>query len=78
MLALRETPADGCEDVNGLIDGHIQQTARRIEELTQLLPDLKALRRACNGGHAARRCAIIAELGVSKGRAIKRRRPVRR
>lgn len=74
LLALRADPARGCEDVNGLVDGHIEQTQRRIEELTRLLADLRALRRACSDDRTAHTCEIIAELATAKRRAVRRPR----
>lgn len=44
LIALRESPAQDCGEVNALLDEHIGHVAHRIRELRALEKDLKSLR----------------------------------
>ena len=47
LIALRESPAQDCGEVNALLDEHIGHVAHRIRELRALEKDLKSLRARC-------------------------------
>ena len=55
LLALRESPAQDCGDINTLLDEHIGHVAQRIRKLRALEADLKALRARCGSGQSANR-----------------------
>ena len=59
LIALRESPAQDCGDVNALLDEHIGHVAQRIRELRALEKDLKALRARCTAPHALADCGIL-------------------
>lgn len=59
LIALRESPAQDCGDVNALLDDHIGHVAQRIRELRALEKDLKALRARCTAPHALADCGIL-------------------
>ena len=59
LIALRESPAQDCGEVNDLLDAHIGHVAHRIRELKMLEKDLKALRARCATPNALSDCGII-------------------
>lgn len=59
LIALRESPAQDCGEVNDLLDAHIGHVAHRIRELKMLEKDLKALRARCATPHALSDCGIL-------------------
>lgn len=63
LLQLRDRPEDNCEEVNALLDGHIDHVVRRIEELQALERQLRELRSRCQQAQAARDCRILQSLG---------------
>lgn len=65
LLSFRDTPSASCGEVNALLDEHIQHVGERIEELTMLQKQLKALRRQCRTVQKAEHCEILK--GLSRG-----------
>jgi Cd(II)/Pb(II)-responsive transcriptional regulator len=59
LIALRESPAQDCGEVNALLDEHIGHVAHRIRELRALEKDLKSLRARCAAPHALADCGIL-------------------
>ena len=59
LIALRESPAQDCGEVNALLDEHIGHVAHRIRELRALEKDLKSLRARCASPHALADCGIL-------------------
>lgn len=59
LIALRESPAQDCGEVNALLDEHIGHVAHRIRELRALEKDLKALRARCAAPHPLAECGIL-------------------
>ena len=59
LIALRESPAQDCGEVNALLDEHIGHVAHRIRELRALEQDLKALRARCATPHPLAECGIL-------------------
>jgi Cd(II)/Pb(II)-responsive transcriptional regulator len=62
LLRFKDQPQTTCEEVNVLIDEHINHVATRIRELRQLDKQLKALRAQCSGIKEAANCGILAVL----------------
>ena len=82
LLRLRNSPADGCGDVNTLLDEHLGHVTRRIKELKGLERELKALRARCASESDAAHCGILSELasaplGKKAGEAVTRNGPPR-
>ena len=77
LIALRESPAADCGEVNALLDDHIDHVAQRIRELRALQKDLQALRARCTSPHALAECGILDGLdraaAVAPARAPRRR-----
>jgi len=59
LIALRESPAQDCGEINALLDAHIGHVAHRIRELKMLEKDLKALRARCATPNALSDCGIL-------------------
>lgn len=68
LLALNSTPGAQCEEVNRMMDAHIQQVEDRIAELTQLRAQLKALRRSCSSERTIAQCGILQTLSADQQR----------
>ena len=66
LLNLRDSPQDQCENVNALIDEHIEHVNARITSLQALQTQLLDLRQRCSDG-APDHCGILDRLEVSGG-----------
>ena len=62
LLAFRGEPNEKCDDVNQLLDEHIDHVAVRIVELKTLKRQLTALRNKCRAVKAIASCGIIQTL----------------
>ena len=62
LLRLRDGPEESCDEVNLVLDGHIEQIGLRIADLTVLQTQLVALRSQCQAGLAVKNCGILKEL----------------
>lgn len=64
LLESRDNPNQNCDEVNVLLDGHIQQVEARMETLLQLKQRLVVLRNTCTGARAVESCGILHGLSV--------------
>jgi len=62
LLALNRSPSTQCDDVNQMIDSHIQDVEGRIQELNTLRQQLKSLRNSCSNNRTVEQCGILANL----------------
>ena len=62
LIDLKQSPNSECEDVNNVVDTHIQQVSKRIEELQHLQKQLKTLRRKCKNNQKVKNCGILHDL----------------
>ncbi len=62
VQTLIHSPNEQCNDVNRMIDSHIVQVEERIQELTKLCSQLKALRGQCSDEKTVEQCGILREL----------------
>ena len=58
LLTFAAQPDQSCEQVNGLLDGHIDLVKQRIQALKALEKQLVSLRNTC-GGDVSQPCAIL-------------------
>lgn len=65
LIALRESPAQDCGDVNALLDEHIGHVAERVRELRALEAQLRALRARCRESQDTEHCGILNELSAT-------------
>ena len=56
LLALIDDPQQSCEQVNRLIDEHIEHVQTRISNLLQLQQQLQTLRQRCSSGQGVQQC----------------------
>jgi Cd(II)/Pb(II)-responsive transcriptional regulator len=68
LLSFRDAPDESCNQVNLLLDKHIDHVSQRIRELQALQKQLKALRSTCHSAQAAKDCEILQTLGNTDGR----------
>jgi len=61
LLAIKDSEKS-CEEVNALLDSHIQHVADRISELRRLREQLQMLRDQCGTVRRGKDCAILKEL----------------
>lgn len=71
LLAYHDAPDRKCDEVNTLLDEHIDHVARRIVELKALEREMKELRAQCRAVRTARDCGIMQSLGRDLGRRAK-------
>jgi Cd(II)/Pb(II)-responsive transcriptional regulator len=62
LLSLKSSPGAQCDEVNRMMEAHIQQVETRIRELMQLNGQLKSLRRHCSDQQTVERCGILQSL----------------
>lgn len=62
LLELKDNPDARCGEVDALLDEHLDHVRHRVEELTLLASQLRAIRDQCGTNQAARDCGILNEL----------------
>lgn len=62
LLELNRSPETQCEDVNQMIDSHIGQVERRIQELQLLRGQLISLHESCSTNRTVEECGILHNL----------------
>ena len=65
LLHFKDSPQEGCAEVNALLDEHIGHVAERIRELRQLERQLRALREQCAVPRDAAHCGILGGLSTT-------------
>jgi Cd(II)/Pb(II)-responsive transcriptional regulator len=66
LLTLKRSPNAQYDEVNRMIEVHIQQVESRIRELTQLNEMLKALRGRCSDQRTIEQCGILQTLSSNQ------------
>jgi Cd(II)/Pb(II)-responsive transcriptional regulator len=66
LLALKRSPGAQCDEVNRIMDAHIQLVEARIRELIQLNKQLKALRGHCSNERTVAQCGILQSLSSNQ------------
>lgn len=62
ILHLSETPEADCDDINAILDKHLEQVRTRQAMLMQLEQQLQALRAQCHVHNRAADCGILKDL----------------
>ena len=62
LIELNRTPGTQCDDVNMIIDNHIDQVELRINELENLRRHLKSLSASCSNNRTIEQCGILQSL----------------
>lgn len=55
-------PDLACDEINAMLDRHLEQTALQIQALQRLQAQLQTLRDACHSQMTARQCGILKNL----------------
>ena len=69
LLALADSPAQGCGPINAVFDQHLAHVDERIRELTQLREQLATLRRQCTSEQPMDACGILQGLAAMESEA---------
>lgn len=64
LIELNQQPEMQCDDVNKMVDSHIEQVVLRIKELKYLQKKLKLLRSSCVNNSTVKVCGILQTLSV--------------
>lgn len=64
LLSFRDAPETSCEEVNALLDAHIEHVADRIADLRRLRQQLQDLRNQCDSVRQGKDCAILKGLAA--------------
>ena len=70
LLQFKDALEENCEQVNDLLDEHIEHVATRISELKILQKDLKALRAQCTSDRTALECGILSRLDEASSQSL--------
>ncbi|MDR7089774.1 Cd(II)/Pb(II)-responsive transcriptional regulator [Cellvibrio fibrivorans] len=62
LIRYQATPEKACEEINHIVDTHVQEVDARIAELTALRAQLVGLRTQCNDNRAVKDCGILQAL----------------
>lgn len=65
LIHFRDVPSENCDEVNVLLDEHIEHVSGRLKQLRQLEKQLRALRDLCRENTSAGQCQILKRLGES-------------
>jgi DNA-binding transcriptional MerR regulator len=55
-------PELACNEINAMLDRHLQQTEQQIQALQRLQKQLQTLRSACHSQLSAKHCGILQNL----------------
>jgi Cd(II)/Pb(II)-responsive transcriptional regulator len=65
LLSLKNSPGADCDEVNYMMEAHIQQVEARINDLMELNDQLRALRSYCSDQQTVENCGILQSLSSS-------------
>ena len=65
-MDLNQQPGMQCDDVNNMVDTHVEQVALRIKELQHLQKQLKLLRDSCSNNRTVKECGILKNLSANQ------------
>jgi Cd(II)/Pb(II)-responsive transcriptional regulator len=66
LMDLNQQPGMQCDDVNNMVDTHVEQVALRIKELQHLQKQLKLLRDSCSKNRTVKECGILKNLSANQ------------
>lgn len=66
LIELNQSPGTHCDDVNNMIDDHIEQVEQRMAELERLRQHLTALRDSCSTKRTVEECGILKNLSAKQ------------
>ena len=66
LIDLNQSPGTHCDDVNKMIDNHIEQVEQRMMELERLRQHLTSLRDSCSTNRTVEECGILRNLSAKQ------------
>lgn len=66
LLELKRSPSIQCDDINRMVESHIQQVEQRIQELNKLRQQLKSLHDSCSSNRTIEQCGILQNLSTTR------------
>lgn len=66
LIEFNRIPDTQCDEINKMIDSHIDQVEHRIDELEDLRCYLTSLRGSCSGNRANKQCGILHNLSLNQ------------
>lgn len=66
LIELNQQPGMQCDDINKMVDNHIEQVALRIKELQYLQKQLKSVRDSCSNNRTVKECGILQNLSENQ------------
>ncbi|BFM18868.1 Cd(II)/Pb(II)-responsive transcriptional regulator (plasmid) [Maricurvus nonylphenolicus] len=66
LIELNQSPDMHCDDVNSMIDNHIEQVEQRMTELERLRQHLTSLRDSCSTNRTVEECGILKNLSAKQ------------
>lgn len=66
LIELNLQPGMQCDEVNKMVNAHIEHVALRIKELHYLQKQLKSLRASCSINRTIKECGILKNLSVNQ------------
>tara|TARA_R110001592_G_scaffold185562_1_gene429623 strand:+ start:640 stop:1038 length:399 start_codon:yes stop_codon:yes gene_type:complete len=66
LIELNLQPGMQCDEVNKMVDAHIEHVALRIKELRYLQKQLKLLRASCSFNSTVNECGILKALSANQ------------
>ena len=64
LIDLNQSPGTHCDDVNTMIDNHIERVEQRMKELKGLRQQLTSLRNSCSTNRTVEECGILKNLSA--------------
>ena len=67
LLSLQDEPSRSCDEVNALLEVHLQHVSTRITALQALKRQIQAIRATCAGGSVIGECGALESLKNTTG-----------
>ena len=67
LLTLQDDPERPCDEVDALLDAHLQHVTARIKDLQALKRQIQGIREACAGGSCIGECGALESLKHATG-----------
>ena len=67
LLSLQDEPSRSCDEVDALLEAHLQHVSSRITALQALKKQIQAIRAACAGGLVIGECGALESLKSATG-----------
>lgn len=62
LVANKQNPNNSCANVNAMIEAHLEDVSKRIDELVSLKSTLTAMSNACTNSRKIKNCGVLQKL----------------